>query len=273
MIFNRSRKNLQPTVNAPRARGINTPTSWEGVSSWYDESVESPDSYQKTLILPNLLRLANLKKEMRVLDLACGQGFFAREIAPHVAEVVGTDVSQSLIKIAREKSPGNISWHISRASSLPFVRTASMDLALCILAIQNIDNPADVLREVSRVLKSSGRLLLVLNHPAFRVPKKSSWGWDEKDNVQYRRVDGYLSESKVKIQMHPGDDPSIHTLTFHRPLQYYAKLLRNAGFVIAQMEEWNSKRVSQPGPRARAENIARQEIPMFLFLEVVKRKY
>jgi hypothetical protein len=109
-----------------------------------------------------------------------------------------------------------------------------------------------------------------MNHPAFRVMKKSSWGWDEEKKIQYRRVEEYLSESKERIQMHPGDRPKEYTISFHRPLQYYFKSLNKSGFSVDKLEEWNSHKKSQPGPRAKAEDRARKEIPIFLFLEARK---
>ena len=54
-------------------------TSWDGVADSYDAVVEQEGSYQRDLILPNVLRLMEIKKGDAVLDVACGQGFFARE--------------------------------------------------------------------------------------------------------------------------------------------------------------------------------------------------
>jgi hypothetical protein len=53
-------------------------------------------------------------------------------------------------------------------------------------------------------------------------------------------------------------------------LQFYFKALRKAGFLVSRLEEWNSQKKSQPGPRADAENRARKEFPLFLALEAVK---
>ncbi|MEK7623113.1 MAG: SAM-dependent methyltransferase, partial [Patescibacteria group bacterium] len=126
---------------------------------------------------------------------------------------------------------------------------------------------AVVLSECRRVLKANGRLLLVLNHPVFRVPKASAWGWDEANHVQYRRIDKYLSVARLKIEMHPGDDPSIHTWSFHRPLQVYMKALHKAGFAVTRLEEWISNRQGPKGKTFVALEQARKEIPLFLFLE------
>ena len=56
----------------------------------------------------------------------------------------------------------------------------------------------------------------------------------------------------------------VTTWTFHRPLQTYVRAFSDAGFLIESIEEWPSLRQSQPGPRAREENRARKEIPLFL---------
>lgn len=242
-------------------------TSWDHVASWYDALLRNEGTYQKELILPNLLRLMDIKPGQVVLDLACGQGFFSREFHKQGAQVVGVDIAQRMISIARQISPPDIEFKVGSAEDLNFIEDQSVDKVALILAIQNIENVKGVFAECARVLKPNGALYIVMNHPAFRIPKASSWGWDEASGVLYRRIDRYLSESKVKIQMHPGDNPKQFTISFHRPLQLYFKHLSKAGFCVTRLEEWNSHKVSQPGPRAEAENRARKEIPLFLFFQ------
>jgi ubiquinone/menaquinone biosynthesis C-methylase UbiE len=243
------------------------PTSWGKFAEWYDELLGEAGTYQKELILPNLLRLMGITKGMRILDLACGQGFFAREFAAAGALVTGVDVSPELIAIAREKSSADITFHVAPSHQF---KAVGFDAVAIILAIQNIEVFAETFSVAAKALSAGGRLYLVMTHPAFRVPKRSSWGWDESARLQYRRIDGYLGEAKVPIQMHPGDAPSARTITFHRPLQSYSKALQKAGFAISRLEEWNSHRTSQAGPRKAAEDRARKEIPLFLAIEAVK---
>jgi SAM-dependent methyltransferase len=249
-------------------------TSWGESAGWYSDLLEKEkNTYQRELILPNLLRLINIRKEETVLDLACGQGFFSREFFNVGARVIGVDVSSELINLAKKIGKGNqskIEYKVSSADDLNFIKENSVDKIIIVLAIQNIENVVNVFKECRRVLKPKGKLFMVINHPAFRVPKQSSWGWDADKNIQYRRVDKYLSELRVKIQMHPGDNPKESTVSFHRPLQFYSKALNKNNFAITRLEEWNSTKKSQPGPRAKAENIVRKEIPMFMFLEVIK---
>lgn len=247
-----------------------TDTSWNKVSGWYDTLLESGGTYQSDVILPNVLRLLQLQKGERVLDLACGQGFFSRHFHTVGAKVVGVDLSPNLIALAKKESPREIDFAVSSADALGFLPEKSFDAVVCISAIQNIKNVAGTFSEASRVLKVGGRLLVVMNHPAFRIPKRSSWGFDEKTAVQYRRVDEYIAESSSEIEMNPGMEHSVRTVSFHHPLQFYFKALHKAGLAVTRLEEWTSDKTSEPGPRAGAENKARKEFPLFLVLEARK---
>jgi ubiquinone/menaquinone biosynthesis C-methylase UbiE len=247
-------------------------TSWEKVASWYDEHLEGgDDTYQAKVILPNLERILSLTGSERVLDLACGQGFFSRQFAPNARSLSGADLSSSLISHAKGRG-GNIAYHVADAADLSFAKDGSFDLVYCVLALQNMERLPAVIAEVGRVLAPSGRFICILNHPAFRIPKRSRWGWDEAEKVQFRRTDAYLSSSKERIDMAPGSARGAHTLSFHRSLQDYMKALRGAGFCVTQLEEWISHKKSQPGPRQKAEDRARKEFPLFLCAEAVKRQ-
>lgn len=242
-------------------------TSWGNVAEWYDEYLEkSEDSYQKNVILPNILRILNIKKGDRVLDLACGQGLFSRAFSGAGARVTGVDASHELIGLAKKHSSKNIVYYAASADKLDMVTPRFFGVAVIILAIQNIKNMAGVFSECCRVLAPSGRLIIVMNHPAFRIPQSSRWGWDSKEQVQYRRIDGYLTESKVFIDMHPGKKEKETTVSFHRPLQTYINTLAKQGFGITRMEEWISHKKSMKGLRQAAEDNARKEIPLFLML-------
>lgn len=249
------------------------PTSWGGVADWYDKLLGDEDSFQSKVLLPNLARLLAVTPGTRMIDVACGQGFFSHAFAALGADVTGIDVSEELIAIARKpataKGPGKTAFYVAPSHQLGVVASGAADKAMIVLAIQNIADVKGTFAECARALASRGTLHLVLNHPSFRVPKGSSWEWDER-GAQYRRVDRYMTEAKVKIQMHPGDAPSVTTVSFHRPLQFYVKALAKAGFAVTNLEEWTSHKKSDSGPRAAEENRARKEIPIFMYLEAKK---
>jgi len=246
---------------------MKTNTSWGNSADWYDEYLSKDDTYQSKVILPNLLRIVAPKKGMSILDLACGQGFFSGAFAKEGANVVGADISSELVAIAKKQVP-LVKFFVTPADKLAFAKDGFFDVVTIVLAIQNIQNMAGVFREARRVLKPSGKLVVVLNHPAFRNPGVSDWGFDEEKGRQYRRIDAYMTESKREIDMHPGQKNNKNmTVSFHRPLQVYFKTLANAGFSISRREEWVSHKESGKGPRKEAEDRARAEFPLFLCLE------
>jgi ubiquinone/menaquinone biosynthesis C-methylase UbiE len=248
-------------------RLIANKTSWGPVADWYDTYLEvTPDSYQAMVIAPNLLRVLALKIGEQVIDFACGQGYFTRSFAEAGATPTGIDISKELIAAAKKRSP-KIDFKVAPAHRLEFAEDKSYDVATIVLAIQNIENIAEVFAEVKRVLKLGGRFVLVMNHPAFRIPKRTSWGWDEATKTQYRRVDGYLSAATIPIDMHPGKMNSATTLSYHRSLQDYFKALTKSGFAVTRLEEWISHKKSEKGPKQEAEDTARKEIPLFLMIE------
>jgi len=244
-------------------------TSWERDARWYDDLLGKPGTYQEELILPNLRRVLGIRPGTRLLDLACGQGYFSRAFAAEGAGVLGIDAAPSLIASAREAG-GGPRYEVGDASALTGIAPGSFDIATLVLAIQNIEPAGEAIGEAARALVPQGRLVMVLNHPAFRIPKHSAWGWDE-DGTQYRREDQYLSELRERLQTHPGSDPDRYSYSFHRPLQFYVKALGKADMAVTRLEEWSSARKSQPGPRAAAEDRARAEFPLFLMIEAMRR--
>jgi ubiquinone/menaquinone biosynthesis C-methylase UbiE len=251
-------------------------TSWGGVADWYDDLLKSADTYQSEVVLPNIIRLINPHKGQQILDLACGQGYFSLHFAKEGAQVTGVDISPELIQYAREaakRTKANVSYEVSSAEKLPFLKNDVFDVASIVLAIQNIEHYAGTFSECGRVLKQGGSLIIVLNHPCFRIPKSSSWGFDEKGKSQYRRLDSYMSESRTKIDMNPSVKAGAkeNTVSFHRPLQSYFKALEKAGFVVARVEEWISHKKSQSGPRQAAEDRARKEFPLFMTIVAIKK--
>ncbi|HVT88959.1 MAG TPA: class I SAM-dependent methyltransferase [Tepidisphaeraceae bacterium] len=246
-------------------------TDWGNVADWYDQLVgESGSEFHREVVLPGVLRLLNAQPGDKVVDIACGQGVLCRILSERGIETTGIDAGEELIRIARERGPASIHYHVADARELEFLPESHFNSAACVLAIQNINPLQPVFAGVARLLSPGGKFVCVLMHPCFRGPKETSWGWDEKEKVQFRRVDRYLLPRKSPIVTHPGKKTSDYTWTFHKPIETYVKGLRSAGLLIDALEEWPSHKISTSGPRAHAENTARKEIPMFLAIRAIK---
>lgn len=245
-------------------------TSWGHVADWYNNHLANDDTYHAKVVLPNLLRVVDLKPHESLLELGCGQGFFVEAFAKTSKKVTGVDVGRALITKAKERGV-SATFIVGSADDLAILKGQTFDVVTIILALQNMKQLSAVCKNIARLLAPGGRVVLVLNHPAFRIPKLTSWGTDQDAKVQYRRVDGYMSEVEATIDMTPGrTTKKEYTVSYHRPLQVYAKAFAKEGFAITKLEEWISHRRSEPGPWAKAENTARKEIPLFMCLALTR---
>jgi SAM-dependent methyltransferase len=204
-----------------------------------------------------------------VLDLACGQGVFSRYLSQRKIKVTGLDTSEEMIRFAQSRSDPSIRFEHADAQNPQALQGKTFDAVVCLLALQNIESLPPVMANVKRWLKPGGRFVMVTTHPCFRIPRQTHWGWDEQKKIQYRRVDLYGSESAIPILTPPFVQSKSFTVTYHRPLQGYVQALTEAGLCVDGLEEWASHKTSEPGKRAKAENRARQEIPLFLALRAV----
>ena len=245
---------------------------WQQVAGWYSNYLEGSDTHQETVVFPGAIRLLALKPGSNFLDVACGEGSFAAKLAAGRVRVAGLDAAPALIERAKRRLPQG-EFLVGDAQHFPAAfRGRGFDGAACILAIQNIPDAAAVFSETAAALRPRAPFVIVLNHPCFRIPRQSSWGFDENNKTQFRRIDRYLTPLDVPILMNPGRGRGrpLTTTTYHRPISAYVAALANAGFAVDALEEWVSQRTSDSGPRAKAENRAREEFPLFLAIRARK---
>ena len=245
-------------------------TSWQKVSKWYGGLVgEKGHYFHQAVIMPNSLRLLALNKQSKLLDVACGQGVLSRNIDREI-KYTGIDKATDLIVEAKKRdiNPNHKFMVADTTKTLPL--SESFDRACIILALQNIKEPEATIRNISLRLDHGARFLIVLNHPAFRIPRQSSWEEDKNNKLQYRRVNRYMSPLEIPINAHPGRENSPITWSYHHPIEDYTKYLFDSGFLIEQIEEWTSDKTSE-GKNAKQENRAREEFPMFMAILAIKK--
>lgn len=245
-------------------------TSWSPVAKWYTGIVgEGGHYFHEHVILPRLKLLLDPKANETVIDVGCGQGVYARTL-PHNVDYTGVDASKELIAEAKRltKNAKHVYYVADATKGLP-VPAESYDHAVCILALQNMKDASSTIQNIGIALRTKGDFVMVINHPSFRIPRQSSWGKDETQKLEYRRVNRYLSPLEIPINAHPGLSDSAMTWTYHQPLEYYIKALKSVGLVVTDIEEWTSDKVSV-GKAAKGENRARAEFPLFMAIKAVK---
>ena len=107
--------------------------------------------------------------EVKVLDMACGTGDVSIALKRKGLDVVGADISENMLALARKKAPG-IDFRYGDASELPFA-DRSFDAVTIAFGIRNFDKRAQCIRELHRVLKEGGMLAIA----EFSIPRNRLW--------------------------------------------------------------------------------------------------
>lgn len=112
--------------------------------------------------LARMVELAQPHGDERVLDIATGGGHTALAFAPHVREVVATDLTERMLATAeafvRGRGATNITFKRADAEALPF-EDASFDMVTVRIAPHHFPHPDAFIQEVARVLKPGGTFI------------------------------------------------------------------------------------------------------------------
>jgi ubiquinone/menaquinone biosynthesis C-methylase UbiE len=199
----------------------------------YDEVA---DAYSRALDPngddPVLTELVGDVAGREVLALACGQGRDARLLAGLGAGVTGVDVSEEMLRHARELEAGDprgIAFVQGDAEELPCA-DESFDGVVCHMALMDIAGLAPTIASVARVLRDGGWFVFSIVHPCYG------------GHVQI--VSDYLQEHRYAKRVPPEWLPSH---AYHRPLGMYVDELVAAGFRLERLVEVHHPAVDQSG--------------------------
>src|SRR5262249_35359464 len=135
----------------------------------------------------------------------------------------GIEISPRLLALAqkRHRASGRfLQGDARRLRDVEALSAKQFDAVVFLLSIQDM-NPLDsVLESAAWALRGGGRLVILMTHPCFRVPRQSSWEYDADHNTSFRRVDRYLTPLAVPIKSY-GKKRSGVSISFHRPLRHY----------------------------------------------------
>lgn len=141
------------------------------ISACLEREVDPAFVRRAKIILENLEATAGMK----ILEVGCGRGFYEQAVLTVYSdvEIVGIDTSEKYLAVARQKIQGKrVSFVKADGRELPF-KDNSFDRVICSEVLEHIKEDTSVLKEIYRVLKSSGLALITVpnkNYPFFWDP-------------------------------------------------------------------------------------------------------
>lgn len=223
-----------------------TREAWDCNAAFWDQRMEEGNDFVEVLIWPSTERLLALQEGERILDIACGNGLYARKLAAMGAQVVAFDFSEEMIShaVARTKDDlDRIQYHVLDAtdeSALLNLGEGKYDAALCNMALFDIADIRPIMRSLPQLLRPGGRFVFSVLHPCFNSPHMQMVAELEDREGQVVtvysvKIFGYLSPTvRHAVAIRGQSKPQ---LLFHRPLQDLLHEGFQAGFVLDGFEE------------------------------------
>ncbi|UCS92724.1 methyltransferase domain-containing protein [Echinicola marina] len=133
--------------------------------------------------LEKLIQISGLSQEDTVLEIACGSGIVSCEFAKHASFVTGIDITQKMLDQAKrlqdKEGLQNISWEIGDVSSLPY-EDNQFSMVISRFGFHHFLNPLQVLKEMKRVCKPNGLIMLV----DVSVPEDKITKYNEMEKIR-----------------------------------------------------------------------------------------
>ncbi len=209
---------------------------WDVVAKDWDRLITRGDSFRQELIDPKLIEWLKPLKGKTILDAGCGEGYLSNLLAGEGARVHGLDASRKLIEVAKNKyqNPQITFLEGDLKTPLPFPE-GFFDAIVANLVLMDFDPIDRALHEFARVLKPGGLFIFTLLHPFFgRAALTKNW----KEKILFK-----TPHYKLKEYVTPVARPRLinglpsKTIVYHRPLEFYFKKLKDASFMVTDLEE------------------------------------
>jgi SAM-dependent methyltransferase len=230
-------------ISADRSVARQARAIWERNSAFWDDQMGEGNEFHLELIRPAVEGLLGPRAGETVLDLACGNGLYARHLADQGCKVVACDFSTTFIERARQREDGIKRAHpidfrvidVADPDQMATLDRRHFDAIVCNMAIMDIVDINPLFQAVPRLMKPAGRFVFTTMHPCFNhVEAVKTVELDEQtDPPRVRhaiRISNYLNIPPRKGLGIVGQ-PELH-YSFHRPLSEILNLAFDHGMVM-----------------------------------------
>lgn len=188
----------------------------DGAGEWYELKKLLPDF-----------------KGLKVLDLGCGYGWHCLYAAQNGAkEVLGTDISEKMLKEARAKNTfENIRYEKAAMEDL-ILPPESFDVVISSLAFHYVKDFESIVKKIYGWLVPGGKFVFSVEHPVFTAYGSQDWYYDSDGKIMHFPVDNYYYEGQREA-VFLGEK----VIKYHRTLTTYLETLLLCGFSIQNIVE------------------------------------
>ncbi len=236
------------SVDARNLRALTDETRelWDAKADYWDERMGEGNAFHRQLVGPAAERLLDVQPDEMILDIACGNGQFARRMADLGARVIATNFSSRFLDRARARSAGHgdrIEYRqldATDAATLAALGEGRFDAAVCLMGLMDMTTIEPLMAAMPRLLKPGGRFVFAIQHPCFNSNGVAMISELEDADGEERvthslKLSRYLTLPPAKGMGMPGE-PTPHYY-FHRPLHEVLGTAFRHGLVMDGIEE------------------------------------
>jgi SAM-dependent methyltransferase len=195
--------------------------SWHQLGDWWISELAADPAYEE-IVTPLLLAVLDPQPEKTYLDLGAGEGRVMRSVRATGAVVHGIEINPDLA--CREK--GMI---VASLPQIP-VRSRSYDGAYTVLSLEHIADHQAFFAETARVVRQSGVLALIANHPVWTAPHSTPI--TDTDGEVLWRPGAYFREGRSEIPAGYGE-----VVFHHRSMSELINSAAATGWLLEHMVE------------------------------------
>ncbi|HTP54956.1 MAG TPA: class I SAM-dependent methyltransferase [Thermoplasmata archaeon] len=238
---------------APASRGGKAGTAadevreiWEANAAFWDERMGEGNATHRLLVSPAMERLLAVRPGETVLEIACGNGQFARRLATLGARVLATDLSEAMLQHARRRTSVDhrgIEYRRLDATDRPALRALGAHrfaAVVCPMALMDIAAIEPLAESLGELLGPGGRFVFAVTHPCFNGSGARRVLEEEDDAGTLVERSGvfvyrYATPTTAKgLAMIGQPRPQLF---FDRPLNALLRPFFAAGFALDALEE------------------------------------
>ena len=236
---------------------------WDRIALLRLSQIESGQdlSYNYILVpaINELLESCNITK---VVDLGCGSGSLTRLIAKNAIFVIGIDMSEKNIELAKRKSSAfsNINYvNIDIENFISTVEESSFTTAVANMTLMDVLFLDDVIETTKTILEPGGHFIFTITHPCYWP---TYWNYEKEPWFDYWREIPIEADFSISLET----DKCCITTHVHRPLEMYFNCLTKFGFKILKVIE------PLPSEEIQIKYPKKWEYPRFLGVHCILEK-